>query len=99
MTLPVKYILDSHTFLWWHTNDDRLSPKAAAILSSTPQDVVLSMASVWEMQIKVQLGKLSVLPTLKEAIEVRLQSSPVQLLPIHMDHIFALSRLPTHADH
>jgi len=48
----VKLLLDTHAFIWWDGGDARLSPAALAAYSSPANTLHLSLASVWEMQIK-----------------------------------------------
>lgn len=54
----MKLLLDTHTFIWWDINPSRLSPRALALCKDIKNQLVLSVASVWEMEVKIQLGKL-----------------------------------------
>jgi PIN domain nuclease of toxin-antitoxin system len=54
----MKFLLDTHIFLWYVTGDQRLPPDARAAIKATTNDVFLSVISVWEMLIKYQLGRL-----------------------------------------
>lgn len=54
----MRYLLDTNIFLWWSASADNLSAPLAAILRERTAEIYLSLASVWEIQIKVQLGKL-----------------------------------------
>ena len=62
MRLP----LDTHVFIWWADDPEKLSPAALAALEDEANELLLSVASVWEMQIKIQLGKLKLSLPLKE---------------------------------
>jgi PIN domain nuclease of toxin-antitoxin system len=64
----MKVLLDTHTFLWWDSEPDRLSPRALEICSDPENTLLLSVAGVWEMQIKIQLGKLKINMPLAELI-------------------------------
>lgn len=55
----MKYLLDTHAFLWFLSGDVRLSIPAKSIIESIENDCFLSMASVWEMAIKTKNGKLN----------------------------------------
>jgi PIN domain nuclease of toxin-antitoxin system len=57
---------------------------------------LLSVASVWEMQIKLQLGKLRLQLPLVEVIEGQRQTNGVEMLPIRLEHVLALETLPPH---
>ena len=59
-------------------------------------DIFLSMASVWEMQIKLQLGKLEFPLPLNQLIEEQSLNNGLQILAIETHHIYALNELPFH---
>lgn len=54
----MRLLLDTHAFVGWDIDPTRLSPRALALCQDPGNQLVLSVASVWEMQIKIQLGKL-----------------------------------------
>jgi len=54
----MKLLLDTHIFIWWADQPERLSQAALSALEDEANELLLSVASVWEMQIKIQLGKL-----------------------------------------
>lgn len=90
----MRYLLDTHTFIWFDNDPDKLSSQVAAICSSNDNDLLLSLASVWEMQIKTQLGKLQLPLPLPEMIQNQITKNNVELLPIELSHIFNLTNLP-----
>ncbi|MSQ15650.1 MAG: PIN domain-containing protein, partial [Dehalococcoidia bacterium] len=53
----MRYLLDTHAFIWWTTDDHRLSAGVRAIMQAD-NEVFFSVASVWEISIKAQLGRL-----------------------------------------
>jgi PIN domain nuclease of toxin-antitoxin system len=92
----MKYLLDTHVFIWLDNDPEKLSGKAAAICTDSNNTLLLSMASVWEMQIKVQLGKLRLPAPLAEIVHNQATSNRVALLPIELSHVLGLSSLPFH---
>jgi len=92
----VKVLLDTHTFLWAITDDSNLSRRAREIFVSRASDLFLSVASVLEILIKVQIKKLSlpepVMPYLREQIA----TNDVRILPIMLDHVARLEELPAY---
>jgi PIN domain nuclease of toxin-antitoxin system len=54
----MKVLLDTHAFIWWDSDPTKLSPQARAACQDCANLVLLSVASVWEMQIKLELDKL-----------------------------------------
>ena len=56
----MKFILDTHTFLWFIGGDDKLSPLAKSFIENADNQCFISIASLWEMTIKSSLGKLKI---------------------------------------
>ena len=94
----MKLLLDTHTFIWWAAESSRLSARALKTLQSPDYDVLLSVVSIWEIQIKLQLGKMSLpLPMpLREIVENQQRINDVQLLHVSAEHVYALNELPPH---
>ncbi len=92
----MKLLLDTHTFIWWDSSPQRLSPKALGLCQNPENTLLVSVASIWEIQIKLQLGKLSLNLSLTEVIESQQVTNNIELLPITIAHVLALNNLPTH---
>jgi len=92
----MKVLLDTHAFIWWDSAPTKLSPQARAACEDWANVVLLSVASVWEMQIKRQLGKLDLRLPLAEVIASQQQTNEIQVLPVTLGHVLALQDLPTH---
>ena len=92
----MRYLLDTHAFLWIVAEDARLSLKARDIFSDGSIDIYLSVASIWEMAIKIKLGKLAIEGRLGHFIEKHAISNNVRLLNISEQHVLPLERLPLH---
>lgn len=54
----MQVLLDTNAFLWWVTNDSKLSAEAKIIISNPQNDIFFSIVSAWEIVIKAQIGKL-----------------------------------------
>ncbi|MCM0594212.1 MAG: type II toxin-antitoxin system VapC family toxin [Gloeotrichia echinulata DEX184] len=92
----MNILLDTHVFIWSTGNPDRLSQRVTNLLTDTSNTWMLSIASVWEMQIKLQLGKLNLNSSLSVLIDNQQRVNNLQLLPIELTHIYALTNLPNH---
>jgi PIN domain nuclease of toxin-antitoxin system len=90
----MKYLLDTHTFIWWDASPEKLSAEVLAICQNPQHVLYVSLTSLWEMQIKQQLGKLSLNKNLDVLIADQVEQNNIQLLPIKPNHIFALANLP-----
>lgn len=91
----MKVLLDTHTFIFWDSQPSKLSQRALELLTNKDNLRLLSVVSLWEIQIKHQLGKLILNKTLEEIISVQ-KNNYIEILPIRVAHILALDRLPMH---
>ena len=85
-------LLDTHALLWWLADDSALRADARAAIADPANDVLVSAASVWEIEIKRSLGKLSAPDGLIYAIETAGFGS----LPIIAADAERAARLPAH---
>jgi PIN domain nuclease of toxin-antitoxin system len=92
----LKVLLDTHAFLWAITDDPKLTPLARRIFSAGDNELFLSVASVWEMLTKVQIGKLPFPKSPGAYIKQEMARNNVRPLPILMTHALHLERLPRH---
>lgn len=90
----MNLLLDTHTFIWWASEPNQLPQKIRELCENPENNLVLSVASVWEMQIKMQLGKMTLHDTLPELIESQMETNDLTLLHITLDHVMGLARLP-----
>jgi PIN domain nuclease of toxin-antitoxin system len=92
----MRLLLDTHILIWWSSNSERLSENVYNLITDANNTIMFSIASVWEMQIKFQLGKLNLDSPLPELIETQKQTNALQILPIELSHIYTLDGLPNH---
>ena len=91
----MKYLLNTHTFLWWATDPSRLYVPCQQVLTEA-DEVLFSVVTAWELQIKQQAGKLNLSLPLRELLQEQMAQNQLQLLPIRLEHIFALEQFPLH---
>jgi PIN domain nuclease of toxin-antitoxin system len=87
-------LLDTHAFLWWVTDDRRLTKRAKRAIGATT--CLLSVASCWEMAIKASLGKLTVPGAVDRFVQEQLEVNGFNLLPITLEHTGRVAALPFH---
>ena len=92
----MKLLLDTHVFIWWAGEPDKLSEKTLDACENRANRLILSIVSIWEMQIKMQLGKLKLKRSLKDLVENQQNINNLQILPVSPNHIFMLDNLPMH---
>ena len=92
----MKVLLDTHIFMWWNGELNRLSPAMRSICENRENTLILSHVSIWEMQIKSQLGKVSFHQPLSQIIESQQRDNDIELLSITTEHIYSLAQLPNY---
>jgi PIN domain nuclease of toxin-antitoxin system len=92
----MRLLLDTHSFLWFVAGDDQLSEAGRKLISDAENEVLLSVASLWEIVIKASLGKLELAGSFDDTLLPQLKSNDIQVLGIEMAHLGALGRLPQH---
>lgn len=90
----MRVLLDTHTFLWWITDDKQLSLTARGIIGDSQNELFLSVASGWEIAIKAQLGKLKMPSNLEQFIVEQLLHNAIGSLPIQLSHALHVYTLP-----
>jgi len=92
----MKLLLDTHTFIWWDTEPQRLSQQVLNMCQDPENVLLVSVASLWEIQIKLQLGKLKLNTPLAELVLGQQEINKIDILDIKLDHVLALGKLPSH---
>lgn len=92
----MRLLLDTHTFIWFVEDNPKLSHDAKALIENGDNEVFLSAASLWEMAIKVNLGKLDLGLPFETFVPQQLAHNLVSLLDIRFSHIIPVATLPLH---
>jgi len=92
----MKIILDTHIFLWLITDNDRLSDKSKHAFTNSDNELFFSIASYWEICIKISIGKLKLSKNWDKIIKDELMVNSVKLLPISTEHCLQITQLPFH---
>lgn len=80
------YLLDTHALLWMIAGDKRLSRKARHVIEDPGNALHFSMASYWELCLKVSLGKLTLQPHWEKQLDRELDRNSIQTLPVMPAH-------------
>ena len=88
-------LLDTHAFLWWISDDPRLSPPARAAIGDGRNEVFLSAASAWEIAIKGG-GRVEIPEPTAAFVTQQVRANGFEVLPIHLRHALAVASLPGH---
>ncbi len=91
----MTYLLDTHALLWYLNDDLQLSAHAKACIESAENDILVSIVSLWEIEIKASLGKLRLRTSIEE-IHAAIIRQGIYELPISVNHLVRLHTLPFH---
>ena len=92
----MKYLLDTHTLLWFLQGDKKLSDKARQLIDSPRNSKFLSIVSLWEIAVKVSLEKLVLDKPFERLFPEQLHFNRIQILDITVDSLIKLTTLPFH---
>ena len=90
----MNLLLDTHVFIWWAAEPQKLPVPILSALQNHDNTLVLSVVSIWELQMKTQLGRLTLPLPAREFVAVQCASSGIGALPIFERHVWSLERLP-----
>ena len=92
----MKLLLDTHSFLWFISGSDNISLAARRLIEDVVNQPFLSIASLWEMAIKLSIGKLKLTQPFKTLIPEQMRLNGIELLDIQIDHVATVAQLPFH---
>lgn len=92
----MNLLLDTHIFLWFVNDNPRLSNRLNDLIEDENNAIFLSLASLWEMSIKYNLGKLTFATSYEEFVETEINQSSINLLSIKLEHFYINATLPLH---
>lgn len=92
----MRLLLDTHSFLWFIGGDTSLSARARSLIEDDRNEVFLSVASLWEIAIKVSLGKLRLEQSFDLLIPQQLSSNHIELCAITVQNASVVASLPFH---
>lgn len=95
----MRYLLDTHTLLWFLADDRKLSQHARRLIENSSNDRFLSTASLWEIAIKARIGKLDLREPFDRLFPKQLHLNRIEMLHITIDSLAKLATLPFHPRH
>lgn len=92
----MNLLLDTHTFLWFTAGNSNLSEVARSAIEDENNDVYLSVASLWEIAIKISIGKFELSESFEALIPQQLAENEIELLNISVAHTALVASMPFH---
>lgn len=90
----LRVLLDTHAFLWWITDDPRLSKRARAVIRSGRNELFLSAASGWEIAVKAGLGRIRLPEPIGSFLLDQMVRNGIEAMPVSMRHALHVHTLP-----
>jgi len=90
----VRLLIDTQCWLWMHLAPERFSQKTRRLLRRRETDVLLSVASIWEIAIKHGLGKLRLPEPVERWVPSRIQLGQTAIVAIEVPHALRVATLP-----
>lgn len=92
----MRLLLDTHAFLWWVWDAPELSARARKAIADPESECLLSLASCWEIAIKLSIGKLALAKPVERFIPEQVAANGFRQLEIDFRHIARVAALPFH---
>ena len=89
-------LIDTHVLLWWVHAYPRLSKRALTLVEDEEVEVLVSVASLWEIALKITTGRFDLKPELLATVLEQLGQAGVRTLPVQRDHVLSTVKLPKH---
>ena len=92
----MKLLLDTHAFLWFIKGSNKLSGHAKRLIEDPANERYLSVGTLWEMAIKVSIGKLEVPLPFTRLTQEHVEGNAIEVLPLRPEHLDEQRKLPFH---
>ncbi len=92
----MKILIDTHALIWLLEDSPKLSERARATFAERENALHVSIASYWEMCIKISIGKLRLRVGWEPALQQELRRNGVRWLPLEPHHAEGVIALPWH---
>ncbi|MHA4738664.1 type II toxin-antitoxin system VapC family toxin [Dyadobacter sp. MSC1_007] len=89
----MKYLIDTHTFIWFNEGNTQLSKVARQLIENPNNEIYISIASLWEISIKVALKKLEIAGSYESVLD-DVTNAHIKILPIEFNHTVGVNKLP-----
>ena len=92
----MQALLDTSTFLWFIGGSKKLSVEARKIIENFDNALFMSVASLWEIAIKISIGKLTLSEPFDHLIPQKIKENEIDILQINLTHLSEMMKLPFH---
>jgi len=90
----MRVLLDTHTFLWWIADQERLSRRVRTLISRGDNEIFFSAVSGWEIAVKTGLGRVNLPSNPEQFIPQQIAANAFDVLPLYLRHALRVYALP-----
>lgn len=92
----MRILLDTSTFIWFIGGNKKLSEKAREVIENFENELYMSVTSLWEMAIKIGIGKLELSESFDKLIPKEIKDNEINIIQIELPHLYKMMELPLH---
>ena len=92
----MRIMLDTSSFLWFISGSNKLSGTARKAIEDFDNKLVMSIASFWEIAIKINIGKLKLIQPFDLLIPEKISENEIEIMQIKLLHLSEMMKLPLH---
>ena len=92
----MKVLIDTSSFLWFIGGSEKLSQNARKVMEDFDNELFMSVASLWEIAIKVSINKLELAEPFDTFIPEKIEENEINIIQISIEHLSEIMRLPLH---
>jgi PIN domain nuclease of toxin-antitoxin system len=92
----MRFLIDTHCWLWAVRSPDRLGPRATAMIENRDNKIILSVVSTLEIAIKASIGKLHLPEPADDFVRSQMAALAMTSLPVYLSHSLRVGELPQH---
>jgi len=91
----MRFLLDTHVLIWYLEGNSNLAPRQRELVVNSDNEVLVSIASLWEIAAKTSIGKLTISRSMTEILK-QLATQSIEILSIEPAHVLQVAKLPLH---
>ncbi len=91
---PTSYLIDTHCWLWWHIEPNRLTNPVIELIENKDSVIFFSVVSAWEIVIKYNLKKIRLPLPPSDYVSKRIEISYMEVMTVHLTHTLQVEKLP-----
>jgi PIN domain nuclease of toxin-antitoxin system len=89
----MKYLIDTNVLIWYSENSSKISNSIYDVINNPQNKIFVSIVSLWELAIKLNLGKIKITDSFVDFISNYITKNTIDILEISVSHLLRISTL------